>query len=217
MSAQWVLYHWIPFLLELDNHGINLVGIHHVGGSLVPEERMITLGYIPGRPLREFKEPWYGKDVYSHILFIDSDILWTYEDFEKLLLADKPIISGSYLKDEIGNLACAILSDDWKNHVPGSLLSLTLKDIEDKHVPFEVVSGAMGFQLVQHGVFEKISQPYFACKDVDLYKNGDRYLIGEDVFFSLNASYHGFSSWVHPEVVLPHVKRSAWTPERVIK
>jgi len=216
-SAQWVLHHWIPFLLELENHGIELAGIHHVSGSLVPEERMMTLGYVPGYPLREFKAPWNGKEDYTHILFIDSDILWTYQDFEKLLNADKQIISGAYMKDERGNLACALLHEDWKRHVPGSLISLTLKDIEGKTQPIEVVSGALGFQLVQNGVFEKLPQPYFACAPVDLYRNGDKYLIGEDVWFSLQAARADIKSWCHPEVILPHVKRSAWVPQRVIK
>jgi len=200
----------MPFLAWLGNNDYDAI-IMQQPGSLIPEQREMLLGYQPGTPISAMKEPYNGQQDYDLLFWIDSDILFQPEDFQKLVEADKPIISGAYAKDMKGNLAVALMHDGWKNHEKDSLISLTWKDLEGKTEPFIVVSSAMGFCLIQKGVFEKIKRPWFACSTVDLYRNGDKYLIGEDVYFSLNASYHGFVSWVHPLVKVAHLKQSAWT------
>lgn len=95
-------------------------------------------------------------EKYDYILFIDTDIVFTLDDFIKLLQQKKPIICGAYKH----------ANEDW--YVAGT-------DDVDEHISTKVKTGVilvtwvgLGFTLIESSVFEKMEQPYFEMPKGDV-------------------------------------------------
>ena len=112
---------------------------------------------------------------YSHLLFIDSDILFNPQDVLALLAIDKDIIGGPYPKKSINwknvfNGAKKVLTDpnfDADNFSPGELEGLTGDYVFNPvpgttsfkvTEPLEVMEIGTGFMLVKKEVFDKFKE-----------------------------------------------------------
>ncbi len=96
------------------------------------------------------QQPFNGKILYDYILWIDSDILFKYSDFEKLLKRNVDICSGAY-KMQDGRYP---ISKNWNLINPPEYM----ESIEGEDL-IKVIFAGMGFMLVKYGVFEKIKYP----------------------------------------------------------
>ena len=127
---------------------------------------------------------------YDYMMWIDSDIIFKPNDFEKLLSHEKDIVSGLYFQQnsnsvyDIPNEYACIGLDSKK---------LSRYDIFNGLV--EVKANGMGWMLVKQGVFEKIDKPF-----------DPEGLRGEDITFQMKALEQGFRSYVDPFVVVGHEK-----------
>ena len=111
----------------------------------------------------------------SHLLFVDSDMLFGNDAITKLIAHDVPIVAGRYNKRYPPHAST----------VPGDLKELT-------EVPFVPT----GFLLIDMEVFKKIGKPYFSFND------GAE---SEDVYFCNKAIKNGYKVYVDPTIQIGHI------------
>lgn len=151
------------------------------------------------------QKPWQGKVNYDYILWIDSDNVFTIDDFLKLYNLNKDIASGLYLTHNGLHYATVKdwSEDYYKKH--GTFEFLTAEHLKKEKAPFVVDYTGFGFILIKKGVFEKLEYPWFR----PLWKqfgNISEFTM-EDVSFCHLAKEQKIDVWVHPEVIIKHEKR----------
>jgi GT2 family glycosyltransferase len=152
----------------------------------------------------ENQKPFDGKIDYDYIMWIDSDIIFTVKDFNKLLLNNVDICGGIYLTEDDIHFAAVKNWDESKLQHQGTFDFLTRNDINKNPNPIEVAYTGFGFLLIKYGVFEKIKYPWFSPK---FYKIGDCHdFSSEDVSFCTKAKENGFKIYIDPTVWVKHQK-----------
>ena len=132
--------------------------------------------------------------VYTHYLFLDHDIGFTYKDIIKLLEDNKEFVSGAYRPKQIPEQLVAGFFDS-----NGRVTRYAIPtDTGLQKVNW--VGG--GFILVRRETLEKMRYPYFWKKVV--YLSNRAMCIGEDVFFCLNAQESGIDVWLDYDIHLNH-------------
>lgn len=156
---------------------------------------------------------------YDYILWIDSDVFFTNQDFINLVKVDKDIVAGWYT-DESGNPSCGFFDKTYKkikqkktdlisNHPiydKDNIYSFSFDDsVEEKIEPYRVDWCGMGWVLMKKGVMEKIHYPWFAPRNVRI---SDSHVdcLSEDISFQLNLKEAGVDIWLHPGVKVGHEK-----------
>jgi hypothetical protein len=143
-------------------------------------------------------KPLLGKDTYDTVIWIDSDIAWTPQDFLKIYQSDKDITSGVYVSDH----GVLMYTPSDKEHLK-----------ETKHV--EITHAGFGFIGIKQGVFEKISRPWFQTQYTKTTIEEKEYLIpyGEDYSFCSKARQAGFKIFLDPTVTVTHYKTIPLKPK----
>jgi len=129
------------------------------------------------------KVPFFGEIDYSHIMWIDSDIVFEPHHFMGLRYRNLDIVAGLYNAAD-GNFACEVVDT-----IPPSGTK-----------PVEVLWAGMGFMLIKKGVLESIKPPWFQTTMA-----GGKF-VTEDIYFCYKAREAGFKVYVDPEVVVKHLK-----------
>jgi hypothetical protein len=175
--------------------------------SHVGDAREITIGGPDPQDAKDSR-PFKGEVTYDKIVWIDSDIAWTPEQFLKIYNSDKDITSGMYL-----------LANGQVVAYPQMLgPSLQIQDVKDKLEPFQVHGVGFGFVAVKQGVFEKLSRPWFQSVMIQTKDSEDGEifefpLLGEDISWCERAHRAGFDVWVDPTVRVTHHKMMQLTWE----
>jgi GT2 family glycosyltransferase len=148
------------------------------------------------------QKPFAGGVKYSYIMWIDSDIIFSPNDFFALLTHDVGIVSGIYLMDGGQEYATVI---DWdKKHFEANGTFKFLTPDTLPATPIAVSYTGMGFMLVKYGVFEALSYPWFVPL---MQRIGDiRDFTMEDVSFCLRAKKAGYDTIIDPAVQVGHRK-----------
>jgi hypothetical protein len=208
-SNTWIFYHLIPFLQKLGEWGAKF-RFAQMGGSNICEVRETILGATFGKPIKDFNIPWDGKLYYDYMLWIDSDVLFTPENFEHLVRWDKPIVCGLYLKNQQGDFAPAKMDPEFLAGRANNIWSLNVRDlVGTEGTLIEVLTVSMGFALIKKGVFENVPRPWFPSMPLQM-PGGESLFCGEDVCFSFAVRKAGFKMYIDPEVIIPHYKHSGW-------
>lgn len=143
-----------------------------------------------------------GKDQYTYdkIFCIDSDIVWSEEQFIKLYTSDKSIISAVYY-DANGTNAMV-------HHKKNDFKFMNRKDIEKIKEIFPVYGVGLGFVCIKFGVFESLKRPWFTLGKMVNEIDGIEYEIpqGEDLHFCERVSEKGHQVFVDPTIVVGHMK-----------
>jgi hypothetical protein len=162
------------------------------------------------------QKPFDGKLDYDFIMWIDSDILFTPQQFMRLLGHNTDIVSGVYLMEDGKSLATVREWDEEFFKENKHFKFMTMQDLtrplpqplsrgERGETLIEVAYTGMGFMLVKKGVFEKLEYPWFRPIEK---KIGDMVdFTMEDVAFCLRAREAGFKILVDPEARVGHEKR----------
>ena len=153
----------------------------------------------------ENQKPFGGAIDYDYMMWIDSDVLFTPEQFERLLSHDKEIVSGLYKMEDDTHYACV---EHWnENHYieKGHFEFLKPADIEyRKNQLIDVNYVGFGFILIKKGVFETLKYPFFRPNS---YKIGDMVEFAmEDVSWCHDVRATGHKIWVDPKVIVGHEK-----------
>lgn len=126
----------------------------------------------------------------THYMWIDSDQVFDFNMFKRLVDHDLPIVSGIYKKSPELYACCGL---DGK--------TLTVEDLMNKTELMEVKANGMGFMLVKREVFDRILDP-FEPIDFDQW---------EDFSFQHKARQVGFKSMIDPKLVVGHEKKIVYS------
>jgi len=152
----------------------------------------------------ENQKPFNGQLDYNFMLWIDSDIIFTPEHFDKLLSNNVDICGGVYLMD--GGKQFAVVKD-WDEETfqkNGIFDFLTPDDISKSPQLMEVAYSGFGFLLIKYGIMESLKYPWFGPK---YSKMGNCYdFASEDVSWCLKAREAGFKIYIDPTVWVRHQK-----------
>lgn len=167
----------------------------------VLNEKNITYKYIncQGSPVNVAREnivKEISKYNFKKIIWIDSDIGFTSENFLKLYNSDKDIIAGAYLlADGVKSTICPI----------GSNSELTKLQILKLTEPMRVQSIGFGFVAISNKVFNAIQKPHFELINAPV-GFGVYVSLGEDISFCIKAKNLGFDIWFDPNILVNHMK-----------
>lgn len=172
--------------------------------------------------------------AFTHIMFIDADIGFDYEDIIKMLWHEKEIITGSYpIKSIDWKKVMKLVNDgiDIDELMPKSL-RYVVNPVKGRKGEIEVDNGALkiydagtGFMLIKREVIEKMIDEYpeLKFKDdtgslsdeekkwtynfFDAYIDDDGRLLSEDYGFCRYWQKVGGSVWVDPSIDMLHLGR----------
>jgi len=153
-----------------------------------------------------YQKPFGGKIEYDYLMWIDSDILFTVEDFKKLLSRQVNIVAAPYLMK--GGTHFAIVKDWDKEFFKknGYFPFLTPKDLKGKTNLIEVSYTGFGFILIKYGVFESLEYPWFRPIFQEICKNVSDFS-SEDVSVCQLFREKGFKVYVDPTIKVGHEKK----------
>jgi GT2 family glycosyltransferase len=173
--------------------------------SHVADAREMTLSGTRTNDPSESR-PFHGTVTYDKLIWIDSDINWTPEDFIKIYESDKDIVSGAYLLASGEVMAYKELFKRPYTHA--EVLEMT--------DPVQVSSVGFGFLCIKQGIFEKMSRPWFQSVLASTSYDGKDYtfpIMGEDLSWCKRASDAGNEIWLDPSVKVIHNKNMKLTWE----
>jgi len=164
--------------------------------------RNLCLG---GDNLRGRKQkPFDEKIDYTHLMWIDSDIVFTEKQFESLLNHNKNIVSGLYIMQNNKQFATVQTLDEehFKKH--GAFEFLTREKIEGKKDLIEVAYTGFGFILMKRQVIESLEYPWFRPI---FHEIGTCYDFGsEDASICEMIREKGYKIYVDPTIIVGHEK-----------
>lgn len=146
------------------------------------------------------REVGAGQFTYNKIFWIDSDIEWTVEEFEKIFRSDLDVVSGLYQTHPNGTVACAMFDPQGRP----TLVNET--DFIFETEPVEMFGVGFGFVAMKQGVFEKCSRPWFRIRGVKWDGLDFECNVGEDYSWCMNARENGFKIYIDPYVRVKHHK-----------
>ena len=152
------------------------------------------------------QKPWNNEVRYDYIMWIDSDMVFSPQNFEALLKMEKPIASGIYKMSDGVNYATVEHWDKAQYEKNGSFQFLNDKIIADKESIFPVEYTGFGWVLIKKGVFESMQYPWFR-PEWDTFRNGEiEEFCSEDVGFCQNAIKKGYKIHINTDIRIGHEK-----------
>jgi len=152
----------------------------------------------------ENQKPFDGKVNYTHLMWIDRDIIFTPQQFQKLLSYDKDIVSGVYMMGNRIHLATVEKWDEEYFKKSGAFEFLKPEDLKNKTQLINVAYTGLGFMLVKKGVFESLEYPWFRPIFHTIGTAKD--FCSEDTAFCQLAREKGFKIYVDPQMRVGHLK-----------
>ena len=192
---------WTDLLGYCHERGLNFV-VSRQYSPVIYYVRNLCLG---GDILRgEDQKPFNGEINYTHIMWIDSDIIFKREHFDSLLKYDLDIISGIYMMKGNKYFATVKKWDEEYLKEHGAFQFLTEKDIQGHKGFMEVDYTGFGFILIKRHVHEALKYPWFRpvwhqigpCKDFS----------SEDSSICKLIKDAGFQIYVDPRIRVGHEK-----------
>jgi hypothetical protein len=191
-------------IAELSKQGITWAWSNEYS-SHVADAREITLsGTYHNDPGEQ--RPFQGVLTYDKLMWIDSDIAWTPDDFLKLYNSDKEIISGAYLL--AGGEVVAYKKLMGSPFIHEEVLSMK--------EPVKVFGLGFGFICIKSGIFEKMTRPWFQSIPATTKIGEKEYtfpIMGEDISWCHRAQGLGYDLWFDPTVRVTHHKTMKLTWE----
>jgi hypothetical protein len=205
---------WSELLVWCLHSGISPVLSRRQSCNIYYVRNMCLGGDVSRGPAQK---PFNSQLDYDYIMWIDSDILFTPQQFERLLSHDTDIVSGIYLMDGATHFATVPRWDEeyFKKH--GCFQFLSAQEVADTAAQpsanagnakpstlIEVDYTGMGFMLVRKGVFESMEYPWFRPLEKRIGDMVDFTM--EDVAFCLKARERGYTIRVDCMVRVGHEK-----------
>lgn len=183
---------------HLNAQGITWAWLNRYA-SHVADAREITLANSLHNNVGETR-PLYGELTYRKIVWIDSDIAWTPDDFMRLYESDLDIVSGAYM-----------LATGEVTAYPERLgRGLDYRQVLEMTEPVKVHGVGFGFLAVKQGIFEQLSRPWFQSVPVTMTgDDGLEYtfpIMGEDISWCERVGRLGYDIWLDPTVRVTHHK-----------
>ena len=127
----------------------------------------------------------------THILWLDSDMMFPPDTAQRLLKHNEPIVAGNYSTRVYPHKTVAYTKiHDWKSYVINDV------SMQGELIPVEAIG--MGCMLTSIDVFDKLEKPYF--KTIWNANSGDH--IGEDFNFCQAAKWVGYRILIDNDISL---------------
>lgn len=150
-------------------------------------------------------DPPFKGEPYTHILWIDSDMVYRSDHVLRLLVSNKPI-TGAVYRDVAGDITCGKWNVE-KLRTQRYMQRYTIEELQNLADSEEIAPvdwQGFGLLVVQKGVCEKIGFPWFKSEHLEIDEYS--YLIGEDIWFCKKAKENGIQSYVDLGVSVGHRK-----------
>lgn len=157
-----------------------------------------------GSPENKDKQVLFDGKEYSHILWIDDDITFNNENFDKLYEANRDVVSGFYLMSNQTHYATVKKWDEKFFEKNGFFEFMSPQDIKEEKLLKRVEYTGFGFILIKKGVFEQLNYPWFEPTHLNIKNSVDFSM--EDVTFCLKCKKLNIPIYAHPEVIVGHNK-----------
>lgn len=188
---------------ELASRGIRVKYLNKYS-SFIPTARELTASNTWGHDYSS-NEIGLGEFTYGRIVWIDSDIEWTFEDFAKLISSPHDVISGLYALDPTGKVAVGYVNDH------GTYTRVNKVEFLLHEEPVEVSAVGFGFVCMKSGVFESIPRPWFLIGRMQWGQDSDMKVnVGEDYSWCGKAQHAGYKIYVDPTVKVRHHKETVY-------
>jgi hypothetical protein len=140
------------------------------------------------------------KEKSTHLMFIDSDMIFPPHAISQLVSLDKPISGANY--NHRDNTGKSVIRLDPTQHSANQLnIAKNTATITDPQKPFKCLALGTGFMLIQMWVFDKLPQPWFFFEP----SSGPQGMIGEDIWFCNLAKKHNIDIWCDPTIPIDHI------------
>lgn len=200
-SGDWLVC-WTKLIAYCMQNQINFV-VNNKSSCNIYYVRNMCLGADVSRG--ENQKPFDGKIEYDYLMWIDSDIIFTPEQFQNLLNHKKDIVSGLYLMENGTQYATVKEWDEEYFKMHSSFKFFNKADIEGKKSLIDVAYTGFGFILIKKGVFETMKYPWFKQLEFRIGNAVDMCM--EDVTFCMRAKENKFDILVDPTVIVGHEKK----------
>jgi len=196
---------WTDTLHFCMENGIDCLMINEYS-SMVHFSRTKCLGANVLRGKNQ--KPFDGKLLYTHLMWIDSDMAWFPQQIGQLLLRNVDVVAGLYTHEDRNNFVayknCNL--DLFKKQ--GRFESLKRDEVDvgvlgEKDL-IEVDYTGMGFMLIKHGVIESLEYPWFRS-DLRIIGDDIQDIASEDASFCASVKSK-FKIYVDPTVLVGHEK-----------
>jgi len=194
------------------NIGFSLVSL--CGNSNVTAARNLSIQEV-------FIQEEAVKYKFDYLLFIDSDVIFAFEDIQKLLAYQKDVIAGTYFAKSIPFFPVAGYYDI--NKIENGFPKVTKEQVSSKKL-LEVDWVGCGFLLLKRKIIDKIEYPWFDMRVIDLPKPAKRggnitikkELLSEDISFCTKIRELGYKIFLDTSVLLKHIGKSNFTIEHFL-
>lgn len=138
------------------------------------------------------QKPFDGKIDYDYLMLIDSDMVFTPQQFQVLLNRCQDIISGYYSFEGGNGLTCGKWDMDFQKangYMPFYTEETLKKEPKNESELVEIDYSGLGFMLVKKGIFEEMEYPWFRPKMTEYEKDNIKIqdFSMEDVYFCMKA------------------------------
>ena len=180
------------------------IGIATTGG-IKTKTFVSVMKLVKRNPENTFIIAWEGCNVHqarinivkesqkydcTHLLFIDSDMVFESDIAERLLARDKDIIGVNSMVRQLPLTSTVKIHNE-----KGEKIYEMLDDL------FECQAVGTGIMLIKMSVFDKLPRPWFFYEQDE---NGDL-KTGSDMWFCNKAKEVGFKIWCDPTINVGHI------------
>ena len=156
------------------------------------------------------QKPFQGRLDYTHVMFIDSDMVFRPFHYQALLSADEAAVSGVYMMEGGERYACGWNDEEYFKKY-GYMRSFTQEDLDHLIVNGKGLAtvqwSGTGWMLVKREALEKLSYPWF-------YYSVDGTDVKDNTMHDLNFCYDlrkvGYPIYIHPKIRVGHEKSKVY-------
>lgn len=157
-----------------------------IGATRVPKGAKLHMFTSQGTLIADQRQNLVGEALKvgaDYVLFIDSDMRFPKDTFDRLLAHGKPIVAANYTTRRLPPEPVSFADETCTNRVYTREASTGLE---------KVYATGMGLMLVDTKVFRETPLPWFQIG----YSTKQHEFFGEDVFFCHQAAKHGFETFI---------------------
>lgn len=197
MEAEYVKS-LVQTLGYLNSNGISYLYLNEYSSQVSAAREATAMG---SRYLQAFEtKPLSGQVTYDKMIWIDSDISWTPDQFIKLYESKYDIVSGVYFNHE-GVPMFSVKEDE---------IFYNPETLRGKEYPFEIFAAGFGFISIKSGVFENMKRPWFETvyQRIENEEGKEMFIPwGEDYSWCKKATDAGYKIYLDPSIRVGHHKK----------